>query len=58
MRTAWLDSGIENYPRAVANAYLYQQETGFKDDGSPMPNVFIVNVTRNCFGQMSVMSTF
>ena len=41
IRTAWLDSGIENYPRAVANAYLFQQEKGFNDDGSPMTNVFI-----------------
>ena len=40
-RTAWLDAGIENYPRAVNNGYLYQQETGFDDDGSPMTNVFI-----------------
>jgi hypothetical protein len=40
-RTAWLDSGIENYPRAVANSYLYQQELGFDDDGSPMTGVFI-----------------
>ena len=40
-RTAWLDAGIENYPRAVANGYLYQQEIGFDDDGSPMTNVFI-----------------
>jgi len=40
-RTAWLDAGIENYPRAVSGGYLYQQETGFNDDGSPMTNVFI-----------------
>ena len=40
-RTAWLDTGIENYPRAVSNGYLYQQETGFNNDGSPMTNVFI-----------------
>ena len=40
-RTAWLDAGIENYPRAVSNGYLYQQEQGFDDDGSPMTNVFI-----------------
>ena len=40
-RTAWIDSGIENYPRSVANNYLYQQEVGFDDDGSPMTNVFI-----------------
>lgn len=40
-RTAWLDAGIVNYPRAVSNGYLYQQEDGFDDDGSPMTNVFI-----------------
>ena len=40
-RTAWLDAGIENYPRAVNGGYLYQQEIGFNDDGSPMTNVFI-----------------
>jgi len=40
-RTAWLDSGIENYPRSVSNNYLFQQEIGFNDDGSPMTNVFI-----------------
>ena len=40
-RTAWLDSGIENYPRAVSSGYIYQQEIGFDDDGTPMTNVFI-----------------
>jgi len=40
-RTAWLDAGIENYPRAVSDGCLYQQEIGFNDDGSPMTNVFI-----------------
>ena len=40
-RTAWQDAGIVNYPRAVNGGYLYQQETGFNDDGSPMTNVFI-----------------
>jgi len=40
-RTAWLDAGIENYPRAVSNGYLYKQETGFDADGQPMTNVFI-----------------
>jgi|TARA_R110002153_G_scaffold252644_1_gene410429 hypothetical protein len=40
-RTAWLDAGIENFPRAVSDGYLYQQESGFDDDGSPMTNVFI-----------------
>ena len=40
-RTAWLDEGIVNYPRATANNYLYQHEFGYNDDGSPMTNVFI-----------------
>ena len=44
-RTAWLDEGIEPYPRAtgtVSNSnFLYKHETGFDDDGSPMDNVFI-----------------
>ena len=40
-RTAWLDAGIENFPRAVSDGYLYEQETGFDADGSPMTNVFI-----------------
>ena len=41
VRTAWLDAGIENYPRAVGNSYLFRQEIGFNDDGSPMTGVFI-----------------
>jgi hypothetical protein len=41
VRTAWLDSGIENYPRAVNGGFLFQQEKGFNDDGSPMTGVFI-----------------
>jgi len=40
-RTAWLDAGIENFPRAVSDGYLYQQENGFDADGQPMTNVFI-----------------
>ena len=40
-RTAWLDQGTENYPRAVSNGYLYQHEFGYNDDGSPMTDVFI-----------------
>ena len=40
-RHAWLDSGIENYPRATYNGYLFEHEDGFNDDGSPMTNVFI-----------------
>ena len=40
-RTAWLDQGIVNYPRATANNYVYQHEFGYNDDGSPMTNVYI-----------------
>jgi hypothetical protein len=44
-RTAWLDEGIANVPRAAGydgtNNYIYSHETGFDDDGSPMDNVFI-----------------
>tara|TARA_R100000805_G_C3624643_1_gene132134 strand:+ start:55 stop:1935 length:1881 start_codon:yes stop_codon:yes gene_type:complete len=44
-RTAWLDEGIENNPRAAGSVsgthYIYNQETGNDDDGSPMTNVFI-----------------
>ena len=41
VRTAWLDSGTENFPRATGNNLLFKHETGFNDDGSPMTNVFI-----------------
>ena len=40
-RTAWLDSGIENYPRATGSSLLFRHEQGFDDDGSPMTGVFI-----------------
>ena len=40
-RTAWLDSGVQNYPQGTANNYLYQHEIGFNDDGAEMTNVFI-----------------
>tara|TARA_R110000751_G_scaffold54090_1_gene116571 strand:- start:202 stop:921 length:720 start_codon:yes stop_codon:yes gene_type:complete len=40
-RHAWLDSGVEPYPRATLDGYLYEQEKGYDDDGSPMTNVFI-----------------
>lgn len=41
VRHAWLDEGVHDYPQATGNNYLYEQETGFDDDGSPMTNVFI-----------------
>jgi len=40
-RHAWLDAGVEPYPRASLDAYLYEQETGYDADGSPMTNVYI-----------------
>ena len=44
-RTAWIDEGIENNPRAAGSAsssyYIYDQETGNDADGSPMTNVYI-----------------
>ena len=40
-RTAWLDAGVETYPRATVDNYLYEHETGYNNDGSPMTNVFI-----------------
>jgi len=44
-RTAWLDEGLESFPRAAGyadgNNYLYSHETGFDADGVPMDNVFV-----------------
>jgi hypothetical protein len=44
-RTAWLDEGLESFPRATGytdgNNYLYSHETGFDADGAPMDNVFV-----------------
>jgi len=40
-RTVWLDSGVESFPQATNNGYLYQQEIGFDDDGSAMTNVYV-----------------
>jgi hypothetical protein len=40
-RYAWLDSGVEPYPRASTDSYLYEHETGYDADGSPMTNVYI-----------------
>ena len=41
VRTAWIDSGTENYPRATGDNLLFKHESGFDDDGSPITNVFI-----------------
>ena len=40
-RYAWLDAGVESYPRATEDSYLYEHETGYDADGSPMTNVFV-----------------
>ena len=44
-RTAWLDEGIESFPRAAGKdssvSYIYSHESGHDNDGSPMDNVFI-----------------
>tara|TARA_R110000823_G_scaffold301210_1_gene422109 strand:- start:958 stop:2823 length:1866 start_codon:yes stop_codon:yes gene_type:complete len=40
-RTAWLDEGTVDYPRATSSNYLYEQEFGYNDDGVPMTNVYI-----------------
>ncbi len=44
-RTAWLDEGVENTPRAAGEAsssyYIYDHETGNDADGSPMTDVYI-----------------
>jgi hypothetical protein len=43
-RHAWLDEGVEDFPRATGTDtynYIYQHETGNDADGSPMDNVYI-----------------
>jgi len=44
-RTAWLDEGVENKPRAAGSAssnyYIYNQESGNDADGSPMTSVYV-----------------
>ena len=44
-RTAWLDSGVQNYPQAVNEGYLYRHEIGFNDDGAEMTNAATSNIT-------------
>ena len=44
-RTAWLDEGVENNPRAAGKSsntsYIYNHELGNDADGSPMTGVYI-----------------
>ena len=41
VRTAWIDEGVFKRPVATASNFLYNQESGEDDDGSPMDNVFV-----------------
>ena len=48
MRHAWLDEGIEDFPRATGtdtSNYIYKHETGNDADGSPMDDVYIESST-------------
>ena len=43
-RFAWLDEGVQPYPRATGtdtSNYVYKHETGNDADGTPMDNVYI-----------------
>jgi len=43
-RFAWLDEGVQPYPRATgtdSSNYIYRHETGNDADGTPMDNVYI-----------------
>jgi hypothetical protein len=43
-RFAWLDEGVQPYPRATGtdtSNYIYRHETGNDADGTPMDNVYI-----------------
>jgi hypothetical protein len=35
-RTAWLDSGLREYPQAIQGQYIYDQERGLDADGTAM----------------------
>tara|TARA_R100000935_G_scaffold58544_1_gene96150 strand:- start:416 stop:2296 length:1881 start_codon:yes stop_codon:yes gene_type:complete len=41
VRTAWIDEDVFERPVATASNFLYNQESGEDDDGSPMNNVFV-----------------
>ena len=41
VRTAWVDQNVFGRPLATASNYIFNQEDGDDDDGSPMDNVFI-----------------
>jgi len=41
VRTAWVDQNVFTRPLATASNYIFNQEDGDDDDGSPMDGVFI-----------------
>tara|TARA_E500000318_G_scaffold84021_1_gene79736 strand:- start:1642 stop:3504 length:1863 start_codon:yes stop_codon:yes gene_type:complete len=41
VRTAWVDQNVFTRPLAAASNYIFNQEDGDDDDGSPMDGVFI-----------------
>ena len=41
VRTAWVDQNVFTRPLAAASNYIFNQEDGDGDDGSPMDGVFI-----------------
>ena len=42
-RTAWLDSGLREYPQAVGGAFMYNHEQGVDDDTLPMNSFITTN---------------
>jgi hypothetical protein len=42
-RTAWLDSGLREYPQAVGGTFMYNHEQGVDDDTLPMNSFITTN---------------
>jgi len=40
-RTAWLDSGLRQYPQAISGAYIYDHERGLDADEDPMESYIL-----------------
>jgi len=40
-RTAWLDSGLREYPQSIGGQYIYDQERGVDADGAPMDSYIL-----------------
>jgi len=41
VRTAWLDSGLREYPQAIGGQYIYDHERGLNDDDAPMESYIL-----------------